>query len=176
VDIEAARRKVLGMPDQGGGTAHEYLDARAAVVLADERGRLAAAPTRFARALIEAGRTHAEVATAIGVSPSLVGHWATGRRKVPEDRINEVAAYLTMPTWGADSPTSLPLSYFGWLKTYVVAPTGFPADAAIAEVLGVSKARVYDYTYGITDIPEDKATTFVQRFLPGQAAAYGVTT
>lgn len=172
MDLEDARRKVLGMSPYGGGTAAEYLDARAQVVLAEERDRLAAAPTRFARALIEGGRTQAEVAEAIGVSPSLVGHWATGHQTIPEERINEVAAYLTMPAWGAEAPTSLALSYFGWVLAYV-------ADAPehrVAKHLGVTKGQLHKWAYGLAEMPEDKVLEFVRRFLPGQAAAYEVTT
>jgi DNA-binding transcriptional regulator YiaG len=170
--MEDARREVLGMSPEGGGTAAEYLDAKARALLAEEGNRLDAAPTRFARVIMEAGRTQAEVATAIGVSPSLVGHWATGRRRPSEDQILEVAAYLTVKPWNTDL-TSHPLSYFGWLKTHVVAPNGDPTDVSIAAYLGVSTAKLTEWTYGISDPTPQYATRFVKRYLPRQLGALG---
>jgi transcriptional regulator with XRE-family HTH domain len=160
------------MDPENDARAHDHLDDLADALLTEEGNRLDAAPTRFARAMMEAGRTQAEVATAIGVSPSLVGHWATGRRRMSEDHINEVAAYFVMSPWNTDL-TSHPLSYFGWLKTHVVAPNGDPSDAAIAAYLGVSTRTINDWTYGISDPSPQYANRFMQRYLPRQFEALG---
>jgi hypothetical protein len=77
-----------------------------------------------------------------------------------------------MSPWNTDL-TSHPLSYFGWLKTHVVAPNGDPSDAAIAAYLGVSKHKVNEWTYGISDPSQQYAERFVKRYLPRQLEALG---
>jgi len=156
-----------------------YEEAKAEIEAQEKLSeRLSEARTPLDRALIQAGVSHQELATELGVSRPPVSCWASGKEGLPIDRIEEIAAFL-----GADirdlhgqSPDSfdntgqpLNASPFGW--AFVVSGR---TNSEAARVCGVSTQVIERWKFGKHFPTQDQAAKFVRAFLPGIADTYGV--
>ena len=157
--IEEARREVLGVPADFEHTADDFLDLLAEGLLEERRSMVEAAPTPLARALIRDGKTRADLAGALGVSITAVGHWASGEKPLPGSRLVEISLVLDCkPSDLMDSrpaPDTSGLSYFGWMVEHVIMLGYYgPPRHEIALKLGITLAKLRAYTHGNEEIPE----------------------
>jgi DNA-binding transcriptional regulator YdaS (Cro superfamily) len=170
--IEETRRQILGVPADYRGDSFEYLDWLAITRMQEVTDMAAAAPTPLARALIFSGKTRGELAEAIGVSVTAVGHWASGEKPLPASRLVEIALFLgvkpsDLRDEGRPAPDSDELSYFGWLVEHVIMSGYYgPPRHEIALALGVTLAKLRAYTHGVEEIPEAIVTALARAYLP----------
>ncbi len=173
--MEDTRREILGVPGDYRGSAAEYLDWLAITRMQEVNDMAESAPTPLARALIFKGKTRADLAEAIGVSVSAVGHWASGEKPLPGSRLSEISLVLGVkPSDLMDDPTPAPdtseLSYFGWIVEHVIMQ-GFygPQRGDVALTLGVTMGRLRKYTHGDGEVPEEIVLALAASYLPNLA-------
>ena len=172
--MEDTRRVILGVPDYYTGTSHDYLDLMADQRLEEIRAMAETAPTPLAKSLIEKGRTRGELAEALGVSVTAVGHWASGEKPLPGSRLSEISLVLGVkPSDLMDTrpaPDTDRLSYFGWMVEHVIMQGYYgPPRHEIALKLGITLAKLRAYTHGNEEIPEAIVYRLTNAYLPAMA-------